>query len=278
MTTETQCWHADPELLARYLAGALDAVTGASVEQHVSRCESCRRSVGPLLDPRLVDRTWAGIRDAVERPPLPHSLRLARRCGLSEPTAVLLAGAASLRSAWLVGAFLSLSFATLAAYVSGGTALAPFLLVAPLAPVLGVAAAYGPRQDPLEALVATAPYGRTRLILLRTLAVLVSVLPVTALLGLAVPGPSWLAAAWLGPALALVPVLLALAGFVGPRAAATVVLLGWSSVVVVSTRGGLDPAWPVEAGQQGVYLALAVAACAVIAVRLGIDRQRGVAL
>ncbi len=173
---------------------------------------------------------------------------------------------------------MSLSFATLAAYMSGGTALAPFLLIAPLAPVLGVAAAYGPRQDPFEALIATAPYGRARLILLRTLAVLVSVLPVTALLGLAVPGPAWLAAAWFGPALALVPVLLALAGFVGPRAAATVVLLGWSSVVVASTRGGIDPAWPVEAGQQGVYLALAVTACAVIAVRFGIERQRGVAL
>ena len=278
MTTETQGWHADPALLSSYLAGALDAVTGASVEQHVDRCESCRRSVGHLLEPQLVERTWAGIRDAVERPPLPASIRLARRLGLPEPTAVLLAAAASLRSAWLVGAFLSLSFAALAAYLSGGTALAPFLLVAPLAPVLGVAAAYGPRQDSLEGLVATAPYGRTRLILVRTLAVLVSVLPLTALLGLALPGPLWLAGAWLGPALALVPVLLALAGFVGPRVAATVVLLGWSSVVVASTRRGLGPAWPVEAGQQEVYLVLALAACAVIAVRLGIDRQRGVAL
>lgn len=278
MTAETQGWHADRALLSSYLAGALDAVTGASVEQHVDRCESCRRSVSHLLEPRLVERTWAGIRDAVERPPLPVSIRLARRLGLPEHLAVLLAAAASLRSAWLVGAFVSLSFATLAAYLSGGTALAPFLLVAPLAPVLGVAAAYGPRQDPLEALVATAPYGRTRLILLRTLAVLVSVLPVTALLGLALPGPLWLAAAWLGPALALVPVLLALAGFVGPRAAATVVLIGWSSVVVASTRRGLDPSWPVEAGQQAVYLALSLAACAVIAVRLGIDRYRGAAL
>lgn len=278
MTTGTQGWHADPALLASYLAGELDAVTGASVEQHVSRCETCRATVGQMFEPQLVERTWAGIRDAVERPPLPVPIRLARRLGLSESAAVLLAAAASLRGAWLVGAFLSLSFATLAAYMSGGTALAPFLLVAPLAPVLGVAAAYGPRQDPLEALVATAAYGRTRLILLRTIAVLVSVLPVTALLGLALPGPRWLAAAWLGPALALVPVLLALAGFVGPRAAATVVLLGWSSVVVASTRVGLDSAWPVEAAQQGVYLVLAVAACAVIAIRLGIDRQRGVAL
>ena len=277
MTTRTEEWHADPALLSRYLAGDLDAVTGASVEQHVSRCETCRRAVASLLEPRLVERTWAGIREAVDRPALPFPLRLARRCGLSEPTAVLLAGAASLRGAWLVGAFLSLSFATFAAYVSGGTALAPFLLVAPLAPVLGVAAAYGPRQDPLEALVATAPYGRTKLILLRTTAVLVSVLPVTALLGLAIPGPPWLAAAWLGPALALVPVLLALAGFVGPRTAAAVVSLGWSGVVLASTRG-LDPTWPVEAAQQGVYLGLAVAACAVIAIRAGSDRQPGVAL
>lgn len=277
MTTRTEEWHADPALLSRYLAGALDAVTGASVEQHVNRCATCRSAVASLLEPELVERTWAGIREAVERPALPSVLRLARRCGLPEPTAVLLAGAASLRGAWLVGAFLSLSFATFAAYVSGGTALAPFLLVAPLAPVLGVAAAYGPRQDPLEALVATAPYGRTRLILLRTAAVLVSVLPVTALLGLAVPGPPWLAAAWLGPALALVPVLLALAGFVGPRAAAAVVSLGWSSVVVASTRG-LDPAWPVQAAQQGVYLVLGVAACAVIAIRAGAGRLRGAAL
>ena len=277
MTTGTQGWHADPALLSSYLAGDLDAVTGASVEQHVSRCESCRATVGRLLEPQLLERTWAGIRDGIEHPTLPYPMRVARRLGLPEPTAVLLASAASLRGAWLVGAFLSLSFATLAAYASGGTALAPFLLAAPLAPVLGVAAAYGPRQDPLEALVATAPYGRTRLILLRTVGVLVSVLPVTVLLGLAVPGSPWLAAAWLGPALALVPVLLALAAFVGPRTAATVVSLAWSGVVLGSTRA-FAPTWPVEAAQQGVYLGLAVAACAVIAIRAGADRQRGVAL
>ncbi len=277
MTTGTQGWHAGPALLSSYLAGDVDAVTGASVEQHVSRCETCRATVGLLLEPLLLEQTWTGIRDAVEGPALPFAVRLARRCGLSEPTAVLLASAASLRGAWLVGAFLSLSFATLAAYASGGTTLAPFLLAAPLAPVLGVAAAYGPRQDPLEALIATAPYGRTRLILLRTFGVLVSVLPVTVLLGLAVPGPPWLAAAWLGPALALVPVLLALAGFVGPRTAATIVSLVWSTVVLGSTRA-FPPTWPVEAAQQGVYVGLAVAACAVIAIRAGTDRQPGVAL
>jgi hypothetical protein len=100
---------------------------------------------------------------------------------------------------------------------------------------------------------------------------------VTVLLGLAVPGPAWLAAAWLGPALALVPVLLALAGFVGPRIGAAVVSLGWSAVVLVSIRG-VDPTWPVEATQQGVYLALGLSACAVIAVRASTDRLWGAAL
>ncbi len=277
MTSGTEGWHADPTLLSGYLSGALDAVTSASVEHHVNRCQSCRATVGSLLGPQLLERTWVGIRDGVERPGLPYPMRVARRLGLTEPTAVLLASAASLRGAWLVGAFLSLSFATLATYASGGTALAPFLLAAPLAPVLGVAAAYGPRHDPLETLVATAPYGRTRLILLRTIGVLVSLLPVTVLLGLAVPGPLWLAAAWLGPALALVPVLLALAAFVGPRTAATVVSLAWSGVVLGSTRA-FSPTWPVEAAQQGVYLLIAVAACVVIAIRAGADRQPGVAL
>jgi Putative zinc-finger len=275
MTTRT--WHTDPELLRAYVAGSLDAVEGASVEQHLLRCDGCRSVVPPLLDRRLLDRAWAGIRDAVQSPPLPLPLRLVRRCGLAEHTAILLAAAASLRTAWLVSAFVALGFATLAAGLSSGVALAPFLLVAPLVPVIGVAAAYGPHSDPLESLVVTAPHGRTRLILTRTVAVLVSVLPFTALLGLLLPGPPWLAVAWLGPALALVPVLLALSTFVGPRTGSAVVAIGWSAVVVFSLRG-LPATWPVEAAQQVVYLALAGASCLVLLVRSREDRGIGALL
>ena len=275
MTTRT--WHAEPELLAAYVAGSLDAIEGASVEQHLLRCDSCRRAVRPLLDRRLLDRAWAGVRDAVQSPPLPLPIRLARRCGLTEPTAILLAATASLRTAWLVSAFVAVAFATFAAGLSGGAALAPFLLVAPLVPVIGVAAAYGPHSDPLEALVVTAPHGRTRLILTRTLAVLVSVLPFTALLGLLLPGPSWLAVAWLGPALALVPVLLAVSSFVGPRTGGVLVALAWCAVVVFSLRG-LPATWPVEATQQAVYLVLALTSGAVLIVRSRADRGIGALL
>ena len=205
-------------------------------------------------------------------------IRLARRLGVSEPTSILLAATASLRTAWLAGAFVALGFATLAVGLAGKELIAPFLLVAPMVPVLGVAAAYGPHEDPLEALVVTAPYGRSRLILLRTLAVLVSVLPVTALLGLLLPGPLWLAAAWLGPALALVPVLLALSSFVGPRIGGAVVSIAWSGIVLLSVRE-LPATWPVEATQQLVYLALAArVVSAVLAVRARRDRLIGATL
>lgn len=277
MTHSALTWHSDGDLLAAYVGGSVDAISAASVEQHLTRCGSCRDAVRPLVDPRPLEQAWSRVRDAVQSPPLPLPIRMAQRCGLPEPTAVLLAAAASLRTAWLVGAFVALAFAALAAGLSGGVALAPFLLAAPLVPVIGVAAAYAGQQDPLETLVVTAPYGRTRLILTRTLAVLVSVLPFTALLGLVLPGPGWLAVAWLGPALALVPVLLALASFVGPRTAASVVAIGWSGVVAFSVRE-VPPTWPVEATQQLVYLAMAVASVAVLVVRSREDRGIGAVL
>ena len=277
MTHSTQTWHADRDLLEAYVAGDVDAISGASVEQHLARCAECRATIATLVEVRPLELAWLGVRDAVESPEQPFLIRIARRCGLSEPTSVLLAATASLRTSWLVAAFVALTFATGAAAYSSGQLLAPFLLIAPLVPVIGVAAAYGSEQDPLEALVVTAPYGRTRLILTRTLAVLATVLPLTALLGLMLPGPLWIAGAWLGPALALVPIMLAVSSFVGPRTGSAVVAFGWCAVVVFSIRG-LPATWPVEPSQQLVYLALAAVACAVLLVRSRNDRKIGAVL
>ena len=275
MTSQT--WHADRDLMASYVAGALDPIDGASVEQHLDRCAECRATIRPLADVPTLDRAWLAIRETVEAPDLPLPARLAGRLGVSEPTAILLGATASLRTAWLSSAFVALAFAVAAAWWSDGGALAPFLLVAPLVPVLGVAAAYGPHEDPLETLIVTTPYGRPRLILLRTLGVLASVLPCAVALGFLVPGPAWLAVAWLGPALALVPVLMALSSFVGPRVGAATVAIGWCAVVLLSFRA-LPATWPVEARQQFVYAALAAASLVVLAVRTRNDRQIGAVL
>lgn len=272
----THTWHTDEDLLGAYLAGCLDALQGASVEQHLVACADCRTRVGPLVDTPDLALAWAGVQAAVERPAQPLFIRLARRLGLSEPTSVLLTASASLRTAWLSSSLVALGFAFLAAQLSDGK-IWPFLLVAPLVPVIGVAASYGPSTDPLETLIVTSPYGRTRLILVRALAVLTTCLPVSLLLSLMLPGPLWIAAAWLGPALAMIPVLLAVASFVGPRAAAGVLALSWSAVVLASTRR-LPATWPVEPDRQLVFLALAAAAVAVLALRSRRTRQIGAVL
>ncbi|HWJ66453.1 MAG TPA: zf-HC2 domain-containing protein [Nocardioides sp.] len=272
----TTTWHADPALLQAYVAGELDAVLSASLERHVERCPECRGAVRPLADGPLLDEAWAGVRERVESRPLPAAIRLAQRLGLREPSAVLLSAAASLRLAWLSSCLVALGFATVATLMSEDR-LWPFLLVAPLIPVLGVAAAYGDADDPFEALAVTAPYGRTRLVLLRTVGVLVTTLPVAGLFGLFLPGPAWIAAAWFGPALAMVPVLMALASFIGPRMAGPLVTILWCGVVLGAVRE-LPPTWPIEATQQLVYVGLALVALAVLAARSVHTRKIGAAL
>lgn len=264
--TQPRSWHADAELLTAYVDGSLDAIAGASVEQHLAQCGDCRIAIRPHTDLPTLDLAWQEVRRQIEQPPLPAPIRLAQRLGVPGSTSVLLAATASLRTAWLISALVALTFATLATLLTGVAGLAAFLLVAPLIPVLGVAAAYGPHEDPLEDLIVTAPYGRTRLILVRTLAVLITTLPVALLLGLLVPGPLWVAGAWLGPALALIPMLLALSSFIGPNTGAAVVAIGWSGVVAFSVRH-FGPTWPVEATQQLTWLSLALVSCLVLGVR-----------
>ena len=94
---------------------ALDAIEGASVEQHLARCAECRTAIRPLVDAPLLERAWAAIRDAVESPPLPLAVRLARRLrAVRSRPSVAARATASLRTAWLVSAFVALAFATLA--------------------------------------------------------------------------------------------------------------------------------------------------------------------
>jgi hypothetical protein len=276
MAMSAHTWHTGEDLLAAYLGGRLDALEGASVEQHLVACAACRGRVSPLVDAGDLAQAWEAVRTEVERPPQPAFIRLARRLGLPEPVSVLLAASASLRTAWLSSSLVALGFAFVAAHLSDGR-IWPFLLVAPLVPVLGVAASYGPSTDPLETLIVTSSYGRTRLILVRAVAVLVTCLPVSMLLGLMLPGPLWVAAAWLGPALAMIPVLLAIASYAGPRSAAAAVALAWSALVLGSTRH-LPMTWPIEPHRQLVFLALAAAAVAVLAWRSRRTHQIGAVL
>jgi Putative zinc-finger len=219
-------WHADAELLAAYAGGRLDLARTASVEQHVLGCGHCRVAVAAGADRVLLDRVWADTVDVIDRPPVSAGERILTAVGLAPRAARLASHASRARRAWLWSSALLAAFA-IAAPRTDGRLTTWFLVLAPLVPATGVALAYGPDTDPMYEVVATAPYSRLRLILLRSLLVV----PVTGALllvtGLTVPGGARTSALWLLPGLALSAVTLALEARFGALRVAAALSLAW---------------------------------------------------
>jgi hypothetical protein len=249
-------WHVDATALAAYAEGRCTSITGVSVEAHLMSCSSCAAAFRELMPREPVDRAWRAIRARVEEPRPGVVERLLRRLGLSAESARLLGAVPAFFGAWVLGLFAITVFAALAAGFAGDLGLSLFLIVAPLAPVAGVAASFGGEADPSHELVAVTPYSSLRLLLLRTAGVLATSIPVTMVLGLVLPGPAWLAVAWLTPALAGIAITLALSPYVGTTTTAAVLGATWSVGVLSAHRSG-DPASAVEPAMQ---LALAVVA------------------
>ena len=150
-------------------------------------------------------------------------------------------------------------FAGFAAGFTADAGVGMFLLVAPLAPVAGVAAAFGGDADPANELVITSPYSSARLLLLRTAAVVATCAPVAMLVGWFLPGPPWLTVAWLGPAAAGVTLTLLLARRFGLTVAAVVVGAVWATVCF-SVAKLHEPLTLVDSTGQLVYLILVLLA------------------
>ena len=96
----------------------------------------------------------------------------------------------------------------------------PFLLVAPLLVLAGVAAAFLPMFDPANRLAVAAPFSGFTLLLVRAVSALAAALVPVVGAAFVVPGPGWLPVALLLPSLALCAFALAAATVVDPRAAA----------------------------------------------------------
>ncbi|GAA2819244.1 hypothetical protein GCM10010470_63190 [Saccharopolyspora taberi] len=147
---------------------------------------------------------------------------------------VLLNAAPAARGAWLFAVVAALGGAVgmdLLAAPGGeagqwwsrqGSAL---LLIAPLLPVLGVALGFGRLGDPACEITASTAFGGLRLVLWRTLSVLLTTVPATLLIS-AVTGRGTVAV-WLLPCLALTAVTLALGSLFRLEAAAAVVAASW---------------------------------------------------
>ncbi|HZJ05762.1 MAG TPA: zf-HC2 domain-containing protein [Nocardioidaceae bacterium] len=259
-------WHCDDQALAAFAAGTVDPISGASVETHLMTCAECRATVSQLYPQQLLDEVWEEVRERVEAPAPGPVERLLIWLGISEETARLLVSVPAMQGAWLVGLLCATSFALVATTLDDDFGLMTFLMIAPLAPLAGVAASFGGDADPAHELVSAAPYSPVRLLMLRTAGVLCTSVPLTVLVGLTLPGPGWLAIAWLTPAAAAVTLTLAIGPWVGHTVTATVLAATWAASVT-SAAYAHDLLILIEPAVQTACLALAVLGAAGIAIR-----------
>ena len=206
-------WHADTVALDRYARGVLSDIDAASIEAHVTTCAECRQLAVARVDRDALDRIKHGVDDRLDAPPVPWAPRLLMRTGVSDRDAWLVAGTLSMEAAWCVASLLAVCFAVVASNATSNvSSLAVFLVVAPLAPLVGIAVSFGRRVDPTFEIARACPTPAMRILLVRAVAILGVTIPV-----LAVVSAFFLEAlafGWLLPAFALATATLAVGTFV----------------------------------------------------------------
>ncbi|MFE0416263.1 cupin domain-containing protein [Streptomyces tendae] len=256
-------WHVDEDDLRAYARGELSAPALWSADAHLTSCATCRGVLAEVSDVAALDAGWARL-DAELDAPRPALLeRLLVRCGVGDGTARLLAATPILRRSWF-GALAAVLITTFLVAVAAGAAGRPtlFLVCAPLLPLVSVALAYGPALDPTHEMAVVSPMHGFRLLMIRTVAVLVVALGVGGLASLALPGFGPAALAWLLPGLALTATGLALTPRLGPVLAPSVLVCAWAAVLLAadaaraSTEGPLAPFTAAGQGVSGCVAAL----------------------
>lgn len=218
--------HPSPAVIARYAdrEADLDEVTMWSVEVHLESCPPCRALMagGATDDTRArLDRIAAEVGRGIAAGPAP-----VRR---PRPAAVLHRWAVWRLAPWLGMTAAVLGCAVLLA-VTAPAMPSLVMLLAPVAPLPGVAVAWSRRHDPAWELIAATPAAGLTVLLRRTAAVLVVIVPV---LALASSSTGVSVALTLLPCLAFTSATIALGAFVGVRQAAIGLGAAWALAVVV---------------------------------------------
>ncbi|MBV1935302.1 zf-HC2 domain-containing protein [Streptomyces sp. BV286] len=264
-------WHVAEDDLRAYARGELTPPVLWSADTHLAACERCRAALAEVSDPVALDAGWERL-DAELDAPRPGFLEsLLVRTGVADHTARLLAATPVLRRSWL-GAVVAVLAITVLVSNAARTSDSPamFLALAPLLPLAGVALSYGPALDPTYEMAVVSPTHGFRLLMIRTVPVLVMALVLNGLATLALPSYGLRALGWLLPALALTTTGLALTPRLGPVLAPSLVGGTWVVLLVLTQRTTDGTLAPYTAAGQGV--AAAVAALAAGLFYLGRDR------
>ena len=238
-------WHAGEDLLTGYATGTVEPVVVWSVEAHLTGCARCRAALSAHVDAERLARNRSVLLVRAALPDGGRMGRLVRRCGVPDHLLRLVAATPSLRRSWLLSVIGVLAVVTGEAaavrfgWIPGGATgrmgghpdpelLVPFLMVAPLLVLAGVAAAFLPMFDPAHRLVVAAPFSGFTLLLARAVSALAAALVLVAVAAFVVPGLWWLPVALLLPSLALCTFALAAATVVDPRGAALTAAALWA--------------------------------------------------
>jgi hypothetical protein len=266
-------WHVADDDLRNYAAGAASVAAAASVETHVVRCAVCAAALTPAVDPGRLDAVWTEVADRLDRPRQGLLERLLIRAGVPADDARLLAATPGLRRGWFGALALAVALGLLATLIDGSGDATFVLLLAPVLPVAGVAAAFGRHADPAYDITVATPFSNLRLLLLRAVTVLATSVAVIGSLALALPDAA-ATAAWLLPAFGLTLATLALATWWDVAVAAGLVGGTWA-VLVCELARRRDISDLSDGSSQLGTLALAFVAAAVLARRHRFFDQEG---
>ncbi|MCA2212162.1 zf-HC2 domain-containing protein [Jidongwangia harbinensis] len=236
--------HLPAAALAAYAAGDLGPDNAASwtVEVHLEGCAECRGQLGGLTGPplrELLGDAREAILQQARTGPRPVPRRRVRRFLQRWTDWSMLAWIAITGSAVVAAFQLDRTFPDRPSLV---------LLLAPVAPLAGLAVAWSRRANPSWEMLAGTARAGLDLMLRRTLVILATVLPLLILAGLALDRNP---ALWLLPCLTFTAATLLLGSRIGVPVAAAVLGGGWlTAVAAVSFAGGPGPtltAAPAEA-------------------------------
>jgi hypothetical protein len=263
-------WHADPATLARYAEGQIDEARAFSIEAHVLACDECRITLARSVDATRLNHVWSGVHAGMHAPKPKVIEHLLRRLGTPDHYARLLAATPSLSASWLLSVSVALAFALIASHNRTENPL-PFLIIAPLLPLAGVAASYSPGLDPTHEIGIASPLRGSTLLMVRSAAVFAVTTILAGLAALALPHIGWTAAAWVLPALGLSVASLALSTWIPPVWASGLVGTIWvGGVIATLARPGLTRAQQLawfKPAAQVTFCVIAVAAAAVAIIR-----------